>query len=153
MEQGDHSSCMIELLACPEHMDEQIRAMRENRFDFAGQVWECAADSPCLGCGLPLNTHDYTQCLNIPGSKNYRKCDAEDPSARVTNEQDEPLLPAPHCECGCADADSDNVVGWCMWCDHVYIDYNRMTEDQHFAQHCLDAPNELKDIATARLAG
>jgi hypothetical protein len=40
-----------------------------------------------------------------------------------------------------------------MWCDHVYVDYNRMTEDQHFARYCPDAPHELKDIATARLAG
>jgi hypothetical protein len=27
MEFGDHSGCMIELLACPEHMDEQLRQM------------------------------------------------------------------------------------------------------------------------------
>jgi hypothetical protein len=27
MEQGDHSGCSIELLACPEHMDEQLRQM------------------------------------------------------------------------------------------------------------------------------
>jgi hypothetical protein len=27
MEEGDHSGCMIELLACPEHMDEQLRQM------------------------------------------------------------------------------------------------------------------------------
>lgn len=27
MEEGDHSECPIELLACPEHRDEQMRAM------------------------------------------------------------------------------------------------------------------------------
>ena len=27
MEPGDHSGCMIELLACPEHVDEQLRQM------------------------------------------------------------------------------------------------------------------------------
>jgi hypothetical protein len=106
MEEGDHSGCMIELLACPEHMDEQLRAMQENR--------------------------DY--------------------SAEVTELQDEPLLPAPHCECGCADADPENVSGWCMWCDHVYVDYSGATEDQHFARYCPDAAQELKDSARARLA-
>jgi hypothetical protein len=27
MEEGDHSNCMVELRACPEHMDEQLRRM------------------------------------------------------------------------------------------------------------------------------
>ena len=27
MDDGDHRGCMVELLACPEHMDEQLRAM------------------------------------------------------------------------------------------------------------------------------
>jgi len=27
MEEGDHSNCMVELLACPDHMDEQFRRM------------------------------------------------------------------------------------------------------------------------------
>lgn len=27
MEEGDHSQCSVELLACPEHRDEQLRAM------------------------------------------------------------------------------------------------------------------------------
>ena len=106
MEQGDHSGCMIELLACPLHMDEQLRAMQGNRFDYA----------------------------------------------EATEVQDEPLSPAPHCACGCADADPENVTGWCLWCDHVYVDYTRTTEDQHFARYCVDAPQELKDSARARLA-
>jgi hypothetical protein len=105
MEEGDHSGCMIELLACPEHMDEQLRAMQE-RFD----------------------------------------------NAEATEAQEDPLSRAPHCECGCADADPESVTGWCMWCDHVYVEYNRTTEDQHFAQYCQDAPQELKDSARARLA-
>ena len=102
MEDGDHSACMIELLACAEHMDEQLRAMQD---------------------------------------------------ARATEAQDEPLSPAPHCECGCADADPDNVGAWCMWCDHVYVDYTAENEDQHFARHCPNAPQALKESARARLAG
>jgi hypothetical protein len=152
MEEGDHSGCMIELLACPEHMNEQLRAMQENIGYSSEEVWVCPPDSACLGCGLPLNTHDYTECLNIPGSKSYRKCDVADPIVRATGEEDEPLSPAPHCECGCADADQEDVVCWCLWCDHVYVEYTRTTEDQHFAYHCPEAPQELKDSARARLA-
>jgi hypothetical protein len=29
MEQGDHGKCRIELLACPDHMGEQLRQMAE----------------------------------------------------------------------------------------------------------------------------
>ena len=29
MEEGDHSGCPVELLACPEHRDEQHRKMKE----------------------------------------------------------------------------------------------------------------------------
>jgi hypothetical protein len=29
MEDGDHSKCAVELLACPEHRDEQLRKMQE----------------------------------------------------------------------------------------------------------------------------
>lgn len=58
----------------------------------------------------------------------------------------------PHCDCGCADADDIKVVGFCMWCDHVYVDYTPQTEDDHFAHHCPNAPEELKKSARNRLA-
>jgi len=29
MDEGDHSACIVELLACPEHHDEQLRQMGE----------------------------------------------------------------------------------------------------------------------------
>jgi hypothetical protein len=132
MEFGNHGGCMVELLACPEHRDAQLRAMRRG--------WVCPEDTVCLGCGLPMNTHDYQQCMNSPRRK------------APTTIQYEPLSSVPHCMCGCADADPDNVVGWCMWCDHVYLEYNPTTEDQHFAHHCTDAPQELKTSARNRLA-
>jgi hypothetical protein len=140
MEEGDHSECMIELLACPEHMDEQLGAMLGSKFDNPGQVWICPEDNICLGCGLPMNTHDYEQCRNRPRMKAPAIIQYEPPS------------PVPHCECGCADADPDNAVAWCMWCDHAYVEYTRSTEDQHFATDCLEAPQELKDSARKRLA-
>jgi hypothetical protein len=59
---------------------------------------------------------------------------------------------ATHCQCGCTDADRGDVVGFCLWCDHVYVKYNHRIENQHFANHCSGAPQELKDSARARLA-
>ncbi len=138
MEEGDHSGCMIELLACPEHKDEELRAVQENSDDNSDQVLVCPLDNVCLGCRLPMNTHDYQQCMGTSRRK-----------APVTI-QYEPPSPVPHCECGCADADPENVVAWCMWCDHVYVDYTAVTEDQHFARHCPDAPQALKDSARVR---
>lgn len=31
MEEGDHSECSIELIACPDHREEQLRKIKENR--------------------------------------------------------------------------------------------------------------------------
>jgi hypothetical protein len=154
MELGDHSGCMIELLACPAHMDEQLRAMQDNRDYSAEQVREYPEVTFCFTCGLPLNTHDYEKCMGTSRWKRHQDSDGigtADPSARPTEEQDEPLSPAPHCECGCADADPEDVTGWCFWCDHVYVEYTRTTEDQHFARHCPDAPEELRENAKKRL--
>ena len=42
----------------------------------------------------------------------------------------------PHCECGCADAHPEEVVGFCVWCSHVYVSYDAKTEAQHFLYFC-----------------
>lgn len=59
----------------------------------------------------------------------------------------------PHCECGCSEIDSDKVVGWCLHCKHVYANYTPEIQDRHFAYHCPDAPEELKESAIQRLRG
>lgn len=64
MEDGDHSKCSVELLACPEHRDEQLRAMgyesgTDNMPPVAQEVkhsrWTDAEGNPiigfCLWCG------------------------------------------------------------------------------------------------------
>jgi hypothetical protein len=58
----------------------------------------------------------------------------------------------PHCECGCSDIDPGKVVGLCLHCDHVYANYTPELEHRHFANHCPDAPETLKEAARARLA-
>jgi hypothetical protein len=58
----------------------------------------------------------------------------------------------PRCECGCADANPEDVVGYCVWCSHVYVSYSPKTEAQHFANFCPGAPAELRVAAKSRLA-
>jgi hypothetical protein len=56
------------------------------------------------------------------------------------------------CQCGCADLDPGASVGICLWCGHRYADYSPKIEAEHFAKHCPEAPEELKETARARLA-
>jgi hypothetical protein len=46
----------------------------------------------------------------------------------------------------------DSYAAVCFWCGHGYGRYTRKIEAEHFAQHCPDAPQQLKDSARARLA-
>jgi hypothetical protein len=39
----------------------------------------------------------------------------------------------------------------CMWCGYGYARYTPELEDEHFANHCPEAPEELKDNARRRL--
>jgi hypothetical protein len=47
----------------------------------------------------------------------------------------------------------DSYAAVCFWCGHGYDRYTRKIEAEHFAYHCPDAPQQLKDSARARLAG
>jgi hypothetical protein len=58
----------------------------------------------------------------------------------------------PRCDCGCADAHPENVVGFCFWCRHVYVTFDAKTEAQHFSNFCPGAPAELREAAQSRLA-
>jgi len=65
---------------------------------------------------------------------------------------DEPRTAVPKCECGCADIDASRIVGWCLHCDHVYANYTPALENRHFANHCPDVPETVREAARARLA-
>jgi catechol 2,3-dioxygenase-like lactoylglutathione lyase family enzyme len=58
----------------------------------------------------------------------------------------------PRCECGCADAHPEVVVGYCVWCSHVYVSYDAKTEAQHFLYFCSGAPEEIREAAQSKLA-
>ena len=39
----------------------------------------------------------------------------------------------------------------CLWCGHGYKEYSPELEDEHFAYHYPDAPEELREGARKRL--
>jgi hypothetical protein len=43
------------------------------------------------------------------------------------------------------------VVAACLWCGHGYTEYNHELADEHFANVCPNAPEELKANAKKRL--
>jgi hypothetical protein len=121
-----------------------------------GHNYQCLEDCECI-CGLPMNGNDHSDCpvelRPCPEHKaEQERHMAEAMSGENQTEMEQDARPLPHCECGCSDTDPGKVVGWCLHCDHVYANYTPALQDQHFANHCPDAPETLKESARARLA-
>jgi len=128
--------------------------------EVVGHDWQCGADCDCI-CGLPMDGNDHSDCpIELrPCPEHQDKTErraAEVESAGVEIDfsilSEERQRSRPHCQCGCADADPSKVVGWCLWCDHVYTEYSREIEDRHSAYDCPGAPEKLKHSALASLA-
>jgi hypothetical protein len=75
MEQGDHSECNVELLACPEHCGEQLRAMGYEpdtmphiSDEEAGPQWHDRDGKPiigfCLWCNRDFYDYEEVQAHN-----------------------------------------------------------------------------------------
>jgi len=126
--------------------------------DVGGHRYECTEECECI-CGLPMNGNNHGDC-----PVELRPCPKHDQNQPMSQE---PLLESveeikfptdwrhealPHCECGCSDIDADEVVGWCLHCNHVYAKYTPELQDWHFAYYCPDEPKELKETARARLS-
>jgi hypothetical protein len=72
MDEGDHSECMVELLACPDHMDEQLRRMgyEPGTSNMPRRSEDAAGENPfkdkdgnptigfCLWCNKDFYTHE-----------------------------------------------------------------------------------------------
>jgi hypothetical protein len=123
--------------------------------DYAGHDWQCAGDCECI-CGLPMEGNDHNECpLELRACPEHapeqqrRMVEAmfSEPDAEFTQKWQE----RPHCECGCVEAELSTVVGWCLHCDHVYVEYSPEIEAQHFADDCPGAPEELKKSSRERL--
>ena len=128
--------------------------------DEYGHEYECSGDCECI-CGLLMNGNDHTDCpVELRPCPEHKaewerriaeamSCENQTEIEPLCEQQD--AAPRPHCECGCSDIDSGKVVGWCLHCDHVYANYTPEVENRHFANHCPDAPETVKQAARARL--
>jgi hypothetical protein len=107
-----------------------------------GHMYECHENCVCI-CDLPMNGNDHSNCpIEIRDCPEEHPTEETLPEAVVEIEFPTNLrrsMVSLHCQCGCADADSSQVVGWCLWCDHVYTEFTPAIQEEHFAQHCLKA--------------
>jgi len=124
-----------------------------------GHYFKCSDDCTCI-CGLPMEGNDHSDCpVELRACAEHAGQDGL--TAEVSPDAEaidfsilspEHQQSRPHCECGCADADSGTVVGWCLWCGHGYVEYSPEIENRHFAYDCPGAPDKLKQASLANLA-
>jgi hypothetical protein len=123
--------------------------------DYAGHDWQCSGDCECC-CGLPMERHDHSDCpVELRACPEHAAEQQRSIAEAMSSEPDaafaQRLRERPHCECGCVETESSEIVGWCLHCDHVYVNYSPKIEAQHFADDCPGAPEELKKSARERL--
>ena len=124
--------------------------------DVEGHEWQCT-DSTCMCiCDEPMEQGDHSECpvelRACPEHPRQLPESSDDESFSDFLENLQSDAENPHCECGCADAHREEVVGFCVWCSHVYVSYNTKVEAQHFLHFCPGAPAELLEAAQSRLA-
>jgi len=122
--------------------------------------YDCAEDCECI-CGLPMNGNDHSECpVELRSCPEHKFQQGQDmPEEALPESAVEIKFPAdwrhtaqPSCGCGCSEVDAAEVVGWCLWCDHVYAKWSPVIQDRHFASHCPGAPTESRQNAHASLA-
>jgi len=124
--------------------------------DVEGHEWQCSDGSCECVCDLLMEEGNHSEC-----PIELRACPEH--QGQLPEPSDDDLTPnyflqaaahgaeRPRCECGCAAALQEDVVGSCVWCSHVYVRYNARTEAEHFLYHCSGAPEELRQAAQSRL--
>jgi len=134
--------------------------MHKHHCDVTGHDYECGKNCECI-CGLPMEQGDHSDCPVELRACPEHKDETEQQVAEVEPgavEIDFSILSEerqrsrPHCQCGCAEIEPGASVGFCLWCDHVYVEYSPKIEKQHFAYHCPGAPEKLKQTSLASLA-
>jgi hypothetical protein len=123
--------------------------------DYVGHDWQCAGDCECI-CGLPMEGNDHSECAvelracsehSAEQQRSIAEAMASQPDAAFVQKWQE----RPNCTCGCVEAESSEIVGWCFHCEHAHVEYDREIEARHFADYCPGAPEELKKSARERL--
>ena len=120
--------------------------------DFAGHHWQCAEDCECI-CGFAMEGNDHSECpVKLRACPEHAAEEERSIAEAMASEPDPAFIQKrrerPNCQCGCAEAELGNVVGWCLHCDHVYVNYSPEIEARHFANNCPGVPEELKKSAT-----
>jgi hypothetical protein len=126
-----------------------------------GHYYRCSEQCICI-CDLPMTGPDHTDC-----PVELRDCPEHAAQQEAGLLEEEPLpeglveitsFPDPqqravsHCQCGCDNIDASQIVGWCLWCNHVYVKWNLLIQDEHFAHHCPGAPAQSRQNAQVSLA-
>jgi len=134
--------------------------MHRHYCDTVGHDWQCSsAECVCI-CGLRMEGNDHSDCpvelRPCPEHENQvgrqmveLKPDAVEIDLSVLTPERQQSNP--QCECGCAEIDAADIVGWCVWCSHVYADWNLAIQSEHFAHHCPGVPEQGKLEAIASL--
>jgi hypothetical protein len=123
--------------------------------DYAGHDWLCAGDCKCI-CDFPMEENDHSECpVELRACPEHSVEQKRSIAEAMSSEPDPAFVQKwherPSCECGCAEAESSKIVGWCLHCDHAYVEYHTEIEARHFADYCPGAPEELKKSAWERL--
>lgn len=127
--------------------------------DVAGHHWECSStECECL-CGLRMEEGDHSDCPvelracpeHPEGSEDMTAEPASD-AVEIDFSNSPQQQSQVQCNCGCAEIDAAEIVGWCLWCSHVYSDWAPALEDEHFAHHCPGVPEKAKLEALESLA-
>lgn len=126
--------------------------------DFAGHNWRCSENCECI-CGLRMEGHDHRGCpIELRACPEHESEQQRSIAEAMSSEPDpvsvqkwhDRLSALPHCECECAEAQTMKIVGFCLWCDHVYAEFSPKIQDLHFAKHCPGAPEQLRQSARQR---
>ena len=132
--------------------------MHKHWCDVVGHEYECADQSCGCVCGEQMEGHDHKDCpielRACPEHEGQYEAELSPDALEIDFSVLSPELPksSPQCQCGCAEIDAAQIIGWCMWCSHVYSEWNLLIQNRHFANDCPGTPDKMKDSARERLA-
>jgi hypothetical protein len=103
----------------------------------------------CKSCQLPMDEGDHLGCevALVTCSEHVHQ------PSEMENAGGVPITVPPDAveKAERAFAQLEAFEAACFWCGHGYDEYTAKTEDEHFAYHCPDAPEELRENAMRRL--
>lgn len=121
--------------------------------DATGHFYECSNPACECVCGSLMEEGDHSECpIELRACPEHEN-DLTAAERYVVKEAGAvPIHFPPDIEERVERANSQpRCVAWCWWCGHGYGRYTHQLEDAHFAFHCPDAPEELKQNARRSL--